>query len=275
MTQRISADHGVLASRDAEHVVRTTRPFRPLLLGLVVGALATFVVLVCVLWPHRSQPPVLDLVVGGWVQAHRMTGLTTLARLLTWSGSAPVVVAAASLGAGWLWRFRRQGQLAAIYLVALAVTAGAVVLIKIVVARRRPDTATLLGSPALDYSFPSGHTTDSAVTYVLFAVVAGLTMSRGRRLLTALLTALLVGLAVGVGLSRVYLGYHFLTDVIGGWLFATAVIATTALVLSSWWVRSAREAASRADVVLRQQRPEIRLGRSPSPHGPRTAGRIP
>ena len=70
-----------------------------------------------------------------------------------------------------------------------------------------------------DYSFPSGHTMNAVVFYVALALI--LWSVFGRRIgLIALVIA--VALALGVGVSRIYLGYHYLTDVVGGLLAGIA-----------------------------------------------------
>jgi undecaprenyl-diphosphatase len=62
-------------------------------------------------------------------------------------------------------------------------------------------------------SFPSGHTTGAAACFAAFALVLG----RGRsRNVQALLAGGAVFVAIAVGASRVLLGVHWLTDVIGG-----------------------------------------------------------
>lgn len=91
------------------------------------------------------------------------------------------------------------------------------------VARPRPalgDWAT----HASGWSFPSGHATTGAMTAGL--LIAALLL-RGPRL--PRLAAILIGLwGAAVGLTRVHLGVHWFSDVLGGWLFATAWLALAA-----------------------------------------------
>ena len=88
---------------------------------------------------------------------------------------------------------------------------------KLFFARPRPQLAW---APVLpDYSFPSGHTMNSLAVYVALAVV--LWSVRGRRVGLASLAAAIT-LTLVIGVSRIYLGYHYLTDVVGGLLAGTA-----------------------------------------------------
>jgi undecaprenyl-diphosphatase len=105
--------------------------------------------------------------------------------------------------------------------------------LKTLVGRHRPHLwpgAQVLHS----YSFPSGHATDAAA---LFAALCFLAWSRwdARRSIAATAVSCLLVLAVGV--SRVYLGVHWPTDVIGGFSLALCWVSLLVVLLS---VRSAR-----------------------------------
>ncbi len=88
--------------------------------------------------------------------------------------------------------------------------------VKTAVARVRPETRNpLVVRQPTSRSFPSGHSASSAVTYLTLALVAStpLTGRRGRRYLIACAAALVFL----IGVSRLYLGVHYPTDVLGGW----------------------------------------------------------
>ena len=96
-------------------------------------------------------------------------------------------------------------------------------LIKGFVGRGRPELGLLAG---LDPSFPSGHSAGAAATFAACALVLG----RGRsRRTQAVLTGIGVALAIAVGASRVLLGVHWFSDVIGGLLLGWAWFAIVAL----------------------------------------------
>jgi membrane-associated phospholipid phosphatase len=157
-----------------------------------------------------------DSSITSWVVAHRTDALTTLAKVLSTIGSqkllTPVVLVIAAL---LLWR--RRIELASLLVI---VWGGAILLYSLAkqfVSRPRPPQDIWLAH-AGGKAFPSGHAVQSLATFVVLALV-GSTMMR-RPPWAPMLIA--VVLALGVGWSRVYLGVHWTTDVLAGWLAAAA-----------------------------------------------------
>jgi undecaprenyl-diphosphatase len=120
--------------------------------------------------------------------------------------------------AGYLFLARKP---AVAWLMLIAVLGGLVFnnLLKIVFARSRPDVVSH-APRVFTTSFPSGHATLSAITYLtIAALLARAYPSPILDLYFMLLAALLTAL---IGLSRIYLGVHFPTDILGGWCIGTA-----------------------------------------------------
>ena len=113
------------------------------------------------------------------------------------------------------------GRRAAAWLVLAAVLGGVAMnsLLKLGFARPRPDFV----APAARVStasFPSGHATISAITYLtLAALLARTTPSRRLRIY---FVAIGIALTLLVGVSRVYLGVHYPTDILAGWCIGSA-----------------------------------------------------
>lgn len=130
---------------------------------------------------------------------------------------------------------RRRVRLA-VYL--LATTAGALLLdpsVKSLVGRLRPVVEAPVAI-ASGNSFPSGHALGSTVVYGALLLVF-LPAVRYRKLFTAAV-ALLV---VAIGVTRVALGVHYLTDVLAGWLLGALWLSVTAYAFRLW----RREAGTR------------------------------
>ncbi|MET7635785.1 phosphatase PAP2 family protein [Streptomyces sp. NPDC005078] len=180
---------------------------------------------------HGSVLPI-DRAAHTWSLHHRPAALVTVARVVTATGTGvfPYAAAvAAGLTAGRDIRHR------------LAYAAGALAFLLLgqalrfglmeTIGRPRPavgDWAT----HASGFAFPSGHATTSALMAGLLvaaighrarlrrARAAGSGSGSGRSIGTAAVAVLLGCWAAAVGMSRVLLGVHWVTDVVAGWLFA-------------------------------------------------------
>jgi undecaprenyl-diphosphatase len=174
-----------------------------------------------------------DAPLDRWLAAHREGWLTSAFRAVTALGSALVLgllaVAVAAV-AGWAVRSWRP------VLVCAAGALGAEVLIwgiKGLVGRPRPP-ASIAVVHARGASFPSGHALGSAAVVLVAVWLLG---RRARRPVGAGLLGAAVLFIAAVGFSRLYLGVHYLSDVLAGWLLG---IAWAAIVVGAdlWWRRA-------------------------------------
>jgi membrane-associated phospholipid phosphatase len=148
-----------------------------------------------------------------WIEVHDTEWGETFFSAVSLLG-APILVAIMVIAAIVYVR-RRDWLRAATLLLAMSSGAALNTLLKHAFHRGRPEYATEFITHA-SWSFPSGHAMDSIVSYgMLLAVMLPGLRSSARRRLTIAGVALLVVL---IGVSRVYLAVHYLTDVIAGWL---------------------------------------------------------
>lgn len=125
-----------------------------------------------------------------------------------------------------------QRRYRAAVLVTLAVVGGALLsqLLKDAFGRPRPELVPH-GMHVYSTSFPSGHSMSAAATYLTLAALMTRLQSRRRLQIYIMTLALLITFLVGV--SRVYLGVHWPTDVLAGWM-AGAVWAVLCGLVMSW-----------------------------------------
>jgi undecaprenyl-diphosphatase len=203
---------------------------------LAIGALAVvtallFVVLTAAIVARGGAPLAIDVALHRSAVERRSGWLTTTALAVTSTGSGlPAYAIAAAAGyaaAGDAAAARRHWRSAAGYVLALLSGQGIRLILLVTIGRARPPVRDWAG-PASGAAFPSGHATTSALVAALVCWVAA---RRLEGLPRVAIVTLALTWAVAVGLTRVNLGVHWPTDVVGGWLLATALSAGAALAL--------------------------------------------
>jgi undecaprenyl-diphosphatase len=139
---------------------------------------------------------------------------------ITWLGNSDTVLWVTVLAVAALAALRHWRGAAALAL-SMAATQLVVELLKGAVERSRPDHAI---AEAGGFSFPSAHSASSVALYALLAFILA-RAARGSTRTAVLVAGLAV--AVAVGLSRVYLGAHYPTDVLAGWLTGGVLAAAS------------------------------------------------
>ena len=148
----------------------------------------------------------------------RTPALTHVAQVFTFLGSE-LVVGSSAIVVLVLLLTRRQVARATTLAIAMAGSAFLTVAVKLLVGRPRPTAVDRMGTPDTTSSFPSGHTLNSVVFLALVVWLLWPTVQRGGHVVLVATGAVL---SVGVAASRVYLGYHWLTDVLASGLVALA-----------------------------------------------------
>jgi membrane-associated phospholipid phosphatase len=172
------------------------------------------------LWIHQFASPTLDRV------------MLTVTRL----GNPKVVIPLACMGFSWLW-WQRQWSIATVF--AINCVGGAVLsaTLKLFFGKPRPALWPQIITETT-FSFPSGHALGSMVIYGFSAYLLAQRFPQRSRLIYGL-AVLLIG---SIGLSRLYLGVHWPTDVLAGYgigfLWISGCIALLRLKLSPLFRRS-------------------------------------
>ncbi len=166
--------------------------------------------------------------VQSWQSAWLDTTMKAISDLGVLVVAAPLVAitAVALFIAGW--------RAESIFMV-LTPSAGRLVtlFVKEIVDRPRPSESVVhVLQDAASASFPSGHVVNSVVYLGALAIVLNLRLRPSRRLRTA--QALMVALVLATGLSRIYMGMHWLGDVVGGFAFGAAIVAAAVWIWRVW-----------------------------------------
>jgi len=174
----------------------------------------------------------MDVALLQWIHHHHRPALDTAFRLshelATFRACATLVLVMA------LWHLVRRQRRMALAWIALGLAVGWLPeIVKALVARPRPALWPPLVRVS-GFSFPSGHATAGASLFPL----AARSVSHAWPTLRWLAWGLALALCAFVGLGRAYLGVHWPSDVLSGWLLGALLYAAT-----SRWIGSAKVAA--------------------------------
>lgn len=176
----------------------------------------------------------LNLPILTWMLNHRSDTVTSLAKIIT-SIANPYVftVIVGFIVIGWIM-LKREVWRPVVLASAVAIAAGTSTLLKLVFMDARPPQIDMIPTFEYDFSFPSGHTIGVAV----FLLILGY-LVYSRKYSVQKFWAWIVAAIVGTGLigfSRLYLGYHWLTDVVASIGLALIILAIV-IVVDMFFVR--------------------------------------
>jgi membrane-associated phospholipid phosphatase len=171
-----------------------------------------------------------DQRVTHWFARHAAPHLTTLARVITFFGSVGFLATASVVAALILIRQRAWDR---VWALALTMIGGSLlnILIKHLFHRQRP----LLENPLVtlkSFGFPSGHTMGATLFYGLLALFLAHSIKGWRRRALAFIVAFLIVSLIGV--TRIYLGAHYLSDVLGAIAAGIAWLAISWTAVETW-----------------------------------------
>jgi len=214
------ARHGSQTFTGPENTPAAVELARLPLLSFASAWLATFLFAWLAESVVEQHTGAFDAYVRAYVHQWATPDLTRLMFAATWMGSgglAIIALLAFALFRHFLWRR------AAIWLL-VTVGGAAVLSLTLKSAFHRPRPTPFFGHVPHTYSFPSGH---SLFSFCFYGVLAGLltarTMSRPLRVMIWIAAAALV---FTIGLSRIYLGVHYPSDVIAGYLVGSIWVST-------------------------------------------------
>jgi undecaprenyl-diphosphatase len=186
-----------------------------------------------------------DEAVLRWFQSHRSPGLTRVAMEVTALGSGSVIIMVVLLASVFLWLTKHKWS---VYVLMLVVFGGKLLntLLKGGFGRERPSIVESI-TDVSSQSFPSGHAMSSIVAYGSIAYLIGRLEPSKRLRYTIWAVAILLVLAIGA--TRMYLGVHYPSDIIGGYVAGAAWIFVVAAS-----IRAVRYFADRRPQVRAEER---------------------
>ncbi|GEK91972.1 phosphatase PAP2 family protein [Alkalibacterium kapii] len=165
----------------------------------------------------------LDQVIGTEFYEERESLLNSVFIFITRLGDGWFIALLTVVISGYAGFYKKNKQIAWWYLITVSLGAGALnQIVKFIFQRERPSGFDPLIEQG-GYSFPSGHAMGSMIAYgaLLFLIIR--TYSKWKVILPA--TIIIIPLIALIGISRIYLGVHFPSDVIGGYSLGLAVLA--------------------------------------------------
>ncbi|RZL82033.1 MAG: phosphatase PAP2 family protein [Rhodococcus sp. (in: high G+C Gram-positive bacteria)] len=185
----------------------------------------------------------VDPAVLGWFTEHRSDWVTGPAIAVTDAGGpAGTIILAVVIGAV-LSRRARSPIPALILIGTVGAAALASTVTKSVVGRARPPIVSQVLLET-DHSFPSGHATGAMALFIMAAVMFGYAQPPTRR---ALLLITAAAVTVVVSVTRLYLGEHWLTDVVGGMLLGGLAAVIGGALYTTWMDRNRGRWAASTD----------------------------
>jgi undecaprenyl-diphosphatase len=186
--------------------------------GDVVGALAALLLFASLAYAvMQGEATAFDAAVRNAVHALSFPALTYAMQGISDLGAGVFLVV---LGVIIGWRLVSLGRRRQAVFLTIAGLGGEVIDQALKFGFQRPRPLVFFGPQLVTYSFPSGHALVSCCFYLAVAqILVDDQWSRARKLAVWTLAILLTGL---IGLSRIYLGVHYPTDVLGGYAVAIA-----------------------------------------------------
>ncbi|ASP35384.1 bifunctional DedA family/phosphatase PAP2 family protein [Labrenzia sp. VG12] len=214
--------------RVSQWIARNFDPAHPRSTGMLASALLLLITMPLFFWIVGEVAPGEPMVRADLAILNLFDSLRTpvgdkIMVFMTSLGDGVVVTAVTVAVAAYLFG-RKAWRRGTGFIIAMAGTALFVPLFKLMLHRSRPIE---LYAGADAYSFPSGHATLTAVLFGICAVLIAHDLNRWAK---ASIFTIAASFVITIGFSRVYLGAHWMSDVLAGLLFGTAMVSAFAFV---------------------------------------------
>lgn len=167
------------------------------------------------------------------VANNRVGFWSSFLKIFTHIGSFYTLAVLAIVAVVLIWFVMKNKRLSAFYAVCFACVCIANFVIKQIVRRIRPEHLMIIEETG--FSFPSGH---AMMTFAFFALaihfVCKFIQNKPVKILLISLFSLMI---VSIGFSRIYLGVHFLTDILAGWLITYVIVTVFIMIYNTRFLK--------------------------------------
>ena len=172
-----------------------------------------------------------------FVANNRTEFWTGFFKIFTHIGSFYTLAVLALVGVALIWFVKKDKRLALFYGIGFAKVCIANFIFKQIVRRIRPEHLMIIEETG--FSFPSGH---AMMTFAFFFLLAHfLWITIKNKPLKISLVVVCAVLIETVSFSRIYLGVHYLTDILAGWLLTLAILGSSLIVYNSQMFRKKKK----------------------------------
>lgn len=185
------------------------------------GAIVGFIAVTALVMNGNSD--FFDAFYGGAIQGLRAPVLNTIAEFITYIGNWQSITIICILLLAFDKTRKTYGLPVTIVAVLSTVLNKAA---KVLIERPRPDAANMLIEQG-GYSYPSGHAATAIAVFLLLAYLICKNMKNRKK--AGLFAALLILLGVMISLSRIYIGVHYASDVLGGFFLGSICMSAVAM----------------------------------------------
>lgn len=190
-----------------------------------VAFLGFLAIMILVLCDYNFKIDKFNVVVA----ENRVPGLTSFLKVFTHLGSFYTLAVLALIGVVLIWFVMKNKRMSAFYAGSFAVVCIANFVIKQIARRIRPEHLMIIEETG--FSFPSGH---AMMTFAFFALAIHFVWKTIKnKPLKITLISVFSALILGIGFSRIYLGVHYLTDIIAGFLISYVIVAVCLMVYNT------------------------------------------
>lgn len=175
---------------------------------ICIFSLAVFIILTCLVLSQKEL--FIDNVIYNFISKLISDNMTNVVKFITFLGSASVVIAITILVL-LIVKNKKIGLLLSLNLICITIFQ---YVLKQLIGRNRPVGINIIKESS--FSFPSGHSLTALAFYGYIIYLINKHNFKYKKLYTILISILILL----IGLSRVYLGVHYITDVLGGFTFS-------------------------------------------------------